>query len=634
MLKNVLYLFSFIVVSLSAVAQDNDLLKSSTIPSELRVKSNAVIRYDKTDIEIKAYNKFIYKNKRIVTVFNKGGKRHQGTAESYHKRKKIRVLEAKIYDKDGKEIKKFKEKDFEDESAVSGGTLYSDDRVKYLDYTPNKYPYTILYEVEIEYTSTAFFPSWNPINDFYVSTQSSEYKIINNSETQLKTKAINLDSFNIIKHSDFHYTAENLMSLKPEAYSPSFETFAPSLEVALLDFSYEGYRGKTDNWKNLGKWMYDELLQNRDVVSELTKKTVLELVEGIQDPIEKAKIVYKYVQDHTRYISVQEGIGGIQPIEAARVDEVKYGDCKGLSNYTKALLDIVGVESYYTRVYASGDLVDINEDFVTFIGQTNHVIIYLPNEESDIWLECTSQTSPFGYNANFTDDRDVFVIKPQGGEIIHTTAYKTEDNLQLTNAEINLSADGEITGDVTIKTLGYQYALHEGIQNKPLRDQELYFKEYWDYINNLSVKNINFDNDKDNIVFTESVEVSSPNFVTKSGKRLLFQPNTFNRISSIPTRYTNRTLDFEIERGYKDVDEFVIKLDPEIKVEAMPKPLEIVNKFGTYKFSIEQRSENELVYKRTHILNKGYYPKEEYNDFRDFMSTIVKHDKTKIVLTK
>ncbi len=625
-----------LLMSLStvAIAQEDDLLKSSTIPSELRLKSNAVIRYDKTDIEVKAYNKFIYKRKRIVTVFNKNGIRHQGASESYDKNRKIKTLEAKIYNKSGKEIKKFKEKDFEDESAVSGGTLYSDNRVKYLDYTPVNYPYTIVYEVEIEYNSTAFFPSWSPINGFYVSTQNSEYKIINNSETQLKTKAINLENYDIVKHSETHYSANNLMSLKPEAYSPSFGSYAPGLDVALLDFSYEGYKGKTDDWKSMGKWMYDELLQKRDIVSESTKETVLKLVEGIQDPIEKAKIIYQYVQDHTRYISVQEGVGGIQPIEASIVDEVKYGDCKGLSNYTKALLDVVGIESYYTRVYGSRDLVSIKEDFVTFIGQTNHVIIYLPNEEKDIWLECTSQTNPFGFIASFTDDRDVFVIAPEGGKIVHTTAYKTEENLQLTNATVNLSADGEITGDVSIKTYGYQYALHEGIQNKPLRDQELYFKDYWDYINNLSVENISFNNDKDNVIFTEKVNISSSSFVIKSGKRLLFQPNVFNRVSSIPTRYKTRTLDFEIERGYKDVDEFVITLDPEVKVEAMPKPLEIVNKFGMYKFSIEKRSESELVYKRTHIMNKGYYAKEEYEDFRDFMSAIVKHDKTKIVLTK
>ena len=81
--------------------------------------------------------------------------------------------------------------------------------------------------------------------------------------------------------------------------------------------------------------------------------------------LEKAKIVYRYVQDNTRYISVQVGIGGIQPIAAIEVDELKYGDCKGLTNYTQALLDIAGVESFYTIVQAGKEIVDFDSDFAS-----------------------------------------------------------------------------------------------------------------------------------------------------------------------------------------------------------------------------------------------------------------------------
>lgn len=613
------------------LAQEDDLFKSLTIPKELIHKSNAVVRYDKTDIEVKAYNKFIFKRKRIVTVFNEIGISDQGSVESYDKNRKIKFIEARVYDQNGNEIKKFKERDFEDVSAVSGGTLYSDNRVKYLDYTPINYPYTLLYEVEVEYNSTAFFPSWTPINGFYVSTQNSEYNIINTSETQIKTKAINLENFNITKHSDYHYSAENLTSIKPEEYRPAFSTFAPVLRVALTEFEMEGVRGVNNNWEDFGKWMYDELLTGTEVLPEEVKTEIKALTQDATSNFEKAKIVYNYMQDKTRYISVQVGIGGWKPMFAEDVERLGYADCKGLSNYTKALLKEVDVEAHYAVIYGDNDLVSIDKEFSATEG--NHVVVCIPDEEKDIWLECTSQTNPFGFIANFTDDREALLITPEGGKIVHTTIYDTDDNLQLTNANVKLLADGSITGEVSIKTYGYQYALHEGIQNKPLRDQELYFKDYWDYINSLSVENIVFDNDKDQVVFTEKVNISSPSFVAKSGKRLLFQPNAFNRISRIPTRYKNRTLDFEIERGYKDVDEFVITLEPGITVEAMPEPFEIVNKFGLYKFSIEKKSDSEFVYKRTHILNKGYYPKEEYEDFRDFMSTIVKHDKTKIVLT-
>lgn len=611
-------------------AQDENLLKSSTVPIQLRIKANAVVRYDNTLIEVNSYNNFTYLKKRIVTVYNENGIPNQGAAVGYDENRKIKNLEAIIYDSHGEEIKKFRERDFEDVSAVSGGTLYEDNRLKYLKYTPINYPYTIVFEVEVEFGSTAFVPSWRPIRGFYVSTENSEYKIINNSETQVKMKAINLDSYAIETHSEFHYSAKNLTSIKPEAFSPSFESYAPKVRAALIDFEMEGVKGVNNNWQDFGKWMHDELLVGTEVIPIEVKEEIKVLTKEATTDAEKARIVYNYMQDKTRYISVQVGIGGWKPMLAGDVERLGYADCKGLSNYTKALLDEVGVKSHYAVIYGGRDITSFDTEFSATEG--NHAVLCIPNETKDIWLECTSQTNPFGFIAGFTDDRDALLITPEGGKIIHTTAYATEDNLQTTNATVNITDNGSISADVIIKTYGYQYGLHEGIQNKPLREQELYFKDYWDYINNLSVENIKFTNDKDAIVFTENVTINANGFATKSGNRLLFQPNIFNKVTRIPTRYKKRTLDFEIERGYKDVDEFTITIDSNFNIEAMPNTVEISNKFGSYSFSIEKLSDDKLLYKRTQILNKGFYPKEEYDTFRTFMSTMVKHDKSKIVL--
>jgi hypothetical protein len=100
----------------------------------------------------------------------------------------------------------------------------------------------------------------------------------------------------------------------------------------------------------------------------------------------------------------------------------------------------------------------------------------------------------------------------------------------------------------------------------------------------------------------------------------------------IPSRYTNRKRDFEIQRGFVDKDEFTIKIDSKLKVEALPEPVSIDNKFGTYISKIEKVNENELKYTRTYRLNKGYYDKKEYSAFRKFKRNVVKHDKAKMVL--
>ena len=324
----------------------------------------------------------------------------------------------------------------------------------------------------------------------------------------------------------------------------------------------------------------------------------------------------------------------MQPIDALTVDEVKYGDCKGLSNYTKALLAHVDVESYYTRLFASRKLQDVDKDFVSFQGQTNHVILAIPNNDDYVWLECTSQTNPFGFTAGFTDDRDALLVKPEGGEIVHTKVYEADDSVQKTTATIALDNTGSFTADVNIITTGYQYNIHDGIENETDRDQQLHYKEYWDDINEITIANISIDNDKENIVYKESVKLSSSNYATKSGNRLIFQPNIFNKVSSIPPRYSERKLEFKIDRAFKDVDEFVIQIPQGYKIEAMTDTKELKTKFGTYKFKLETLKDGKIKYTRIYILNKGSYQKEEYKAFRDFRKQIVKNDKSKVVFIK
>ena len=141
----------------------------------------------------------------------------------------------------------------------------------------------------------------------------------------------------------------------------------------------------------MGKWFYDEILYGTTDLPEETKIKIKNLVGNEKDPLKIAEIVYKYMQEKTRYVSIQEGIGGWKPMLAKDVDKLGYGDCKALTNYTRALLDAVGVVSYYTRLYGETDKKEIYADIVSF--QSNHVILAIPDKSNYVWLECTNQTS-------------------------------------------------------------------------------------------------------------------------------------------------------------------------------------------------------------------------------------------------
>ena len=626
-------LFSyFFFVSIFCFSQSENSYNSLLAPLELKTKANAIVRYDNQRIEINSIDDMVVHTKRIVTIYNKYGDKHANSLEFYSENSSIKTIEAKIYDSFGEEIKKIKKNDFIDNSAVSGGTLYSDSRVKYYDYTPVNYPYTIEFVSEVRHNSTAFIPQWRPINGYFLAIQYAEYKIENNSGIPLKVKKENLENNNVEEVSENHFKIENLSGINYESYSPALVTFTPNVKPALTKFNMNGVEGVNTNWQDFGKWVYGELLTGTDILPQSAIDDVKRLTQGEDDKIERAKLVYKYMQDKTRYISVQIGIGGWKPMLADDVNKLGYGDCKGLTNYTKALLEAVDVPSYYTLVFGGRGILDIDDEFSS--AQGNHAILCVPNNNENIFLECTSQTNPFGFSAGFTDDRTVLLVKPEGGEIVRTRIYEADESVQNTNAMISMDASGGFTADVDIKTTGYQYSLHDGIENKTARDQQIHYKEYWDNINNVSIQNIKIENDKENIVYHESVKLAVTNYASKSGDRLIFQPNMFNRVTTIPSRYVDRKLEFKIDRSFKDTDEFIMQLPEGLKVEAMTDSKEIITKFGAYKFKLETLENNKLKYTRTYILNKGSYEKEDYKGFRDFRKQIVKNDKTKIVLIK
>lgn len=630
MLTRLFLLIVLLFYYFPSFAQDDKLLSSLFIPVELTKDANAVVRWDDILIDVHADNKMLYTNKRIVTVLNSSGDNKHGAVMFYDENTRIKKLEVKIYDTFGKEIKKIRKNDFEDVSAVSGATLYSDSRVKYLNYTPTSYPYSILFETEVEYSSTAFLSGWRPIEGYFTSTENAAYKITNSSGIPIKVKTSNFEGYNIEKLNDFNYSAKNLSAIKPESYSPDFSVFAPLLKASLTQFEMEGVKGVNNDWNEFGKWLNDKLIKGTQELPEKVKQEIKSLTANAETNIEKAKIVYQYMQGKTRYISVQIGIGGWKPMLASDVDRLGYGDCKGLSNYTKALLDEVGVTSYYAIIYGDRDIRNIDSTFSAIQG--NHAVLCIPYESDYVWLECTSQTAPFGYSANFTDDRDALIITPEGGKIVHTNSYSKEDNLLRTRANINLSESGAITASVLIKSYGTQFGFHERLDQQVSKDQKLHYKEDWSYINGLDIDKMVFEKDKDSIVFTENLQVSAERYASKTGTRFLFQPNLFNRLKSAPQRYQERKIPFEMERGFTDLDSYEIEIPDTMEVEALMEDVNIKNMFGEYKASITKTEDNKLMYNRKFVLNKGSYEKDDYEAFRNFWLEVIKHDNSKIVL--
>ncbi len=161
-----------------------------------------------------------------------------------------------------------------------------------------------------------------------------------------------------------------------------------------------------------------------------------------------------------------------------------------------------------------------------------------------------------------------------------------------------------------------------------------YKSNYWSHINNLTINNYSFNNNKDSIIFNEKVNIKAKDYAIFSGDRMLFTINAFNRYTSIPKRYRNRKLPLEISRGFLDFDNYNITLPSNYTIEAIAEDVKLENEFGNYQISIKKISDDKLQYSRTLFIKNGTYTSQHYKKYRNFRKQISKYDKTKIVLIK
>lgn len=629
-MKQLLLILLTLSTSISGFSQSS--YPVDKIPASLKINANSVIRDMETTVEMKGIDQVMISVKKVVTVWNKNGDAKAELALHYDKSTTIQRIKGQMLNAFGAPTYKFTQSDFSDESAVSNGSLYVDYRVKY--YVPRvlSYPYTIVYEYELRNKQNLILPDWypNPYPD--QSIENSKYLFITKPGEEVRIKENNYpgkaEVISTDKTKTYTWQLSNKPAMKKEPFAPDPDDYKTSVKIAAKQFSYYGYKGSYQNWEELGKWVYDDLIKNRQQLPESTIQEVKALVNGINDDREKAKIIYEYVQKKTRYISVQIGIGGFQPMPAAEVQQLAYGDCKALVNYTQTLLKSVGIPSLYCVVNAGSTRKDIDLNFAS-MDQGNHIILAVPLKTDTVWLECTSSESPFGFLGDFTEDRTVFACTPDGGKILRTPKLTTDMNRLLRKAHLDIDTLGNIKGNLKTTYSGAQYDNDNNFIGLPLSEQLKLLKGSYD-IDNISFSDFKLSQDKSAAPSTTaSFNFDIQKYAARNNQLFYLEINLFNKSNIIP-EIKNRTLKVYVNRGYTDEDELTYLLPKDFKLEALPKNKQINSAFGSYSATILLEGRT-LIYKRKMVLKDGTYPAEQYQEFSTFINDINAADHSRVV---
>lgn len=624
-------LFISIVQSGGAEAKDGPKYPVSAIPADLIKDVDVVQRLSQTTFTILGPNRTHAIQTRVFTIFNQKGKEYAMLGIPYSlKLDKVVSIRGVVYDAMGYVVRKLKSNEVYDQASHDGFTMFSDNRVKYANLSHGVYPYTVEYEYEIEAKYLYSVPSFSV--DESVGTELMSYSV--KYPVNLKPT---YKLFNGIKTPEMSSTesTETLTweykNVKPTEDEP-FSNDADELPFVLFNtgtIEYDGYSGKIDSWDNMGKWQV-QLNQGRNILPDNIKTKVKELTAGLKTDYEKIGVLYNYLQNTTRYVGIQRGIGGMQPFDAKLVAQVGYGDCKALSNYMVALLKEAGITGHYTQIYAGTDPRPILNDFP--YDYFNHIIVCVPTTMDTVWLECTSQTQPMGFLGSSTCNRKALMITDTGGELVRTPVYAYEQNAQNSTGIVELKADGDAVATLvtSFSGLNYEYGGLSAYANSSPDDQRKWLQKHLQ-IPTYDLVKYSMVNQKDRIPkVIVSVDVRMAKFASVTGKRIFVTPNVTNRWNYIPEKSTDRKSNVTIKTGFTESDTIQFSLPAEIHPEYVPAPVKLETRFGTYNASYSF-SDGKFIYIRSLVVKNGGYPKDSYPELIEFFKKVNKADNSKIV---
>ena len=629
-LKKILTCFCFASVSFALHAEEYPV---SAISDDLKKEANAVVRYEETFFSQTDLNNATEKVVTVITILNENGKNLADVVISQDKFSELKSFSGEIFLASGKSFKKIKKSDLT--TSAYSNDLASDDYYSYYTPSPPSYPYTVKYTYEVrKKNGIAYYPSFIPVPGFDCAVEKSVLSIRVPSSMPVRFKKNDLAALPvrsaIDKDSLYTFSCENVKAVNWEPMCPSLQLLTPVASIAPTSFCFDKVCGDMSSWQGVGLFL-TQLQDKRTTLSAETTAKLQQITAPIEDTKGKVKALYDYLQDKTRYVSIQLGIGGWQPIAAEQVDKTGFGDCKALVNYMKALLSAVDIRSEYAIVHTGRKR--MMSDFSSPT-QANHVILLVPIENDSIWLECTSRDLPYGFTHSNMAGHDVLLVSGEQSKLC--TVPDMPDTLNTETNIITLKLNPDATATASIKNI---YKNHETesmlrtVLYKPENEKINDLAERLS-VNKAQIRNIKTHYDKSEYPeVVISYDMQAEKYANLTGQRMFVALNPLRSQWGRSFSAASRKLPIHVRSAIHRTDTISIELPEGYKIESGPKSVSLQSKFGEFSSSIENTDTHITVVQQLYIPS-GTYTAEEYSEMKDFFKKTDTNIMGQIVLRK
>jgi hypothetical protein len=544
----------------------------------------------------------------------------------------LQDAEIKVYDGARKQTARYKKRDMF--TTAVGEGLVEDGNVTFFKVTAPVYPMYLEYNYTLKYKGTLFYPSYN-IQHAGESVLQSSFTAKVPSSVGLrytsKNIAVNPQVTQQDKYDIYHWQTNHLKAFRFEEGAVNYATLYPKVILAPNKFKIYDTEGDLTTWQNFGKWEYG-LIQQLDNVPEETRMFFAELTKTATSDREKIKRVYQYLQQDFRYVSIQLGIGGFKPLPASFTHKNKFGDCKGLSYYTYAVLKSLGIKSHVALINAGHNALPVDPAFPS--NQFNHMILFVPLAKDSIWLECTSKTNDFGVLGTFTENRNALVITENGGLLLPTPQSKATDNTLDAFTTIAVEPSGSGIAQVSFNTTG---EVKDVFLNNFLNEQSDEQKEFLlKYLKFRHPDNVETIHKTAGLINKVQLKLSYTKLQEFAAGSKLFLPGSLHKsfVIDLPNTDLRRT-DYFFNYPFLKRDTTVYMLPQNFEKDILPEAKKITSRFAQFEGNFWYNEKEHAIYCATALqLNQHRIPAQYFIEMKAFFEDVKKYCSSHIIVKK
>jgi hypothetical protein len=419
-------------------------------------------------------------------------------------------------------------------------------------------------------------------------------------------------------------------------------TMLPEDEVKAWTYIYyvqEVPKNADEYWTNTSKRLFEvqkEILK----ASGDVKATATQLIQGLTSDDEKLRKLYEFTKTQIKNTTYAENVTEEDRKVAAKNKSAgdtlknKIGTASDIDQLFGALAKGAG---YDARVAFSG-----NRNELFFKRDVPNMSLMLGSSSIAVkvgadwqFFSPASYFIPYGM-MSWIEEAQVALI-PDSKELIWKNIPLTESarSLEKRSGKFKLDKDGTLVGEGRVEFSGHQSQSHKLLnRGDSATEQEERLKNYLrsQVFGTVEVESFTIENVSDpEKPFTYTFKIKVPGYATRTGRRIFFQPNVFERGSQPRFTANARKYDVYFSYPYSESDDVVIDLPAGYKLENAdsPQPLKDSQGIGSHETTMSISNANQLLYGRKFSFGNGgfiRFPSGSYTAVKNLFEAFNKAD--------